>query len=75
MIRVIHMKRLRIRLYIKGNNTFVLMIHPWRRIACTFLLLLSFALFEGCKSSFPHTTSKKKTIRKGKPIPCPLKDC
>lgn len=51
------------------------MIHPWRRIACTFLLLLSFALFEGCKSSFPHTTSKKKTIRKGKPIPCPLKDC
>tara|TARA_R110000737_G_scaffold335460_2_gene354286 strand:- start:494 stop:655 length:162 start_codon:yes stop_codon:yes gene_type:complete len=43
-------------------------------LAAILLIFASAVLFEGCRAS-QFKTQKARTIKKGKPIPCPLKDC
>lgn len=38
-------------------------------------LLSSMIILGGCRKGPSSSYSKKKQIKRGKPIPCPIKDC
>ena len=44
-----------------------------RYVQVFFLIVVM--LFAGCKSSNGLVTKKHKKLKKGEPIPCPMKDC
>jgi len=47
----------------------------WTR-ALFLLLILAMALpNEGCKKGPSKSRKNNKKVKKGKPIPCPIKDC
>ena len=47
----------------------------WRVVMSLFLILMAGGLvFSSCASGRKYPP-KKKQIKKGKPIPCPMKDC
>ncbi|RED93187.1 hypothetical protein C7460_12626 [Marinoscillum furvescens DSM 4134] len=49
-------------------------MHKWRGIGL--LVLLSLAVtFSACRKGPSSSIDKKRQIKKGKPIPCPIKDC
>ena len=47
----------------------------WKKIIYVVLISVFVIGLEGCKKGPSSSTKNNKKIKKGKPIPCPIKDC
>lgn len=60
-------------LAIFGNSNSSVLKVLLRYVQVLFLIVLM--LFASCKSSTGLVNNKHKKLKKGEPIPCPMKDC